>query len=59
MNMFEDSAEIISLYQAMDSIRERFGDRAVMRAEGIEARTIGRMNPFTGEPPPLLAHRHQ
>ena len=59
MNMFEDSAEIISLYQAMDRIRERYGDRAVMRAEGIEARTIGRMNPFTGEPPPLLAHRHQ
>ena len=59
MNMFEDSAEIISLYQAMDRIRDRFGDRAVMRAEGMQARTIGRMNPFTGEPPPLLAHRHQ
>jgi len=59
MNMFEDSAEAIRLYQAMDKIRERFGDRAVMRAEGMEARTIGRMNPFTGEPPPLLAHRHQ
>ncbi len=59
MNLFEDSEEIISLYQAMDRIRERFGDRAVIRAEGMEARTIGRMNPFTGEPPPLLAHRHQ
>ncbi len=59
MNMFEDTEEIISLYQAMDKIRERFGDRAVMRAEGMQARTIGRMNPFTGEPPPLLAHRHQ
>ena len=59
MNLFEDSEEIINLYQAMDKIRERFGDRAVMRAEGMEARTIGRMNPFTGEPPPLLAHRHQ
>ncbi len=59
MNMFEDTEEIIKLYQAMDKIRERFGDRAVMRAEGMEARTIGRMNPFTGAPPPLLAHRHQ
>ena len=59
MNLFEDSEEIIKLYQAMDHIRERFGDRAVIRAEGMEARTIGRMNPFTGEPPPLLAHRHQ
>ena len=59
MNMFEDTAEIISLYQAMDKIRERFGDRAIMRAEGMEARTIGRKNPFTGDPPPLLAHRRQ
>ena len=59
MNLFEDSEEIINLYQAMDRIRERFGDRAVVRAEGMEARTIGRSNPFTGEPPPLLAHRHQ
>jgi DNA polymerase-4 len=59
MNLFEDSEEIISLYQAMDRIRDRFGDRAVMRAEGMNARTIGRRNPFTGEPPPLLAHRHQ
>jgi DNA polymerase-4 len=59
MDLFEDSAEIISLYQAMDRIRNRFGDRAVMRAEGMCAKTIGRSNPFTGEPPPLLAHRHQ
>ena len=59
MNLFEDSEEIISLYQAMDRIRDRFGDRAVMRAEGMHAKTIGRGNPFTGEPPPLLAHRHQ
>ncbi len=59
MNMFEDSEEMISLYQAMDRIRNRFGDRSVMRAEGMTARTIGRANPFTGEPPPLLAHRHQ
>ena len=58
MNLFEDSEEIISLYQAMDHIRNRFGDRAIMRAEGMTAKTIGRSNPFTGEPPPLLAHRH-
>ncbi len=58
MNLFEDSEEIIKLYQAMDHIRNRFGDRSIMRAEGLEARTIGRSNPFNGEPPPLLAHRH-
>jgi len=59
MNMFEDNEEIINLYHAMDKIRNRFGDRAVMRAEGMDAKTRGRANPFTGEPPPLLAHRHQ
>jgi DNA polymerase-4 len=58
MNLFEDSEEIIKLYQAMDKIRNRYGDRAILRAEGIAARTIGRSNPFNGEPPPLLAHRH-
>jgi len=37
---------------------DEFVTFAVMRAEGMQARTIGRRNPFTGEPPPLLAHRH-
>ncbi len=59
MNLFEDTEELINLYQTMDKIRTKYGDRAIVRAEGIEARTIGRFNPFTGEPPPLLANRHQ
>jgi DNA polymerase-4 len=42
----------------MDRIREKHGDRKVLRASGMEARTIGRFNPFNGEPPPLLANRH-
>lgn len=58
INLFEDS-EIINLYQAMDKIREKYGDRAIMKAVGMEARSLGRWNPFNGEPPPLLAHRHQ
>lgn len=59
INLFEDSEEMISLYQAMDRIRNRFGDRAVLRASGMGAKTIGQtMNPFTGEPPMLLANRH-
>lgn len=57
INLFDDSEEMIKLYQALDKVRTRFGDRAVMRAAGIEARTIGRSNPFNGEPPPLLANR--
>lgn len=58
INLFEDVEEMINLYQAMDRIREKHGDRKVLRASGMEARTIGRFNPFSGEPPPLLANRH-
>jgi DNA polymerase-4 len=57
MNLFDDKIEYVKLYQAMDKIRIRYGDRAVLRAVGIEAKTIGRWNPFSGEPPPLLANR--
>lgn len=57
INLFEDTEEAIRLYQALDRIRNKHGDRIVMRASGIEARTISRFNPFTGEPPPLLPNR--
>lgn len=58
MNMFEDSEEMINLYQAMDRVRNRYGDGAVKRAVGLGAKTIGRMgNPFDGSPPELLANR--
>ena len=57
MDLFEDSERLANLYSAMDRIRIRYGDRAVIRAEGMDVRTIGRGNPFNGEPPPLLAHR--
>jgi DNA polymerase-4 len=57
INLFEDSQELINLYAAMDKIRDRHGDRSVMCAAGFDARTISRFNPFTGEPPPLLANR--
>ncbi len=47
INLFEDSQEIIQLYQAMDKIRNRFGDDKIHRAagEGIEMRQF---NPFNG-----------
>lgn len=59
INLFGDTEEMINLYQAMDRVRLRYGDRAVIRASGMGARTIGRSNPFSGEPPPLLANRRQ
>ncbi|MEM7163695.1 MAG: DNA polymerase IV [Bacteroidota bacterium] len=59
INLFEDTEERINLYKAMDKMRIRFGDRAIISAAGMEARTIGRMNPFNGGPPPLLANRRR
>jgi DNA polymerase IV len=57
INLFDDSERMVGLYEAMDRIRNRYGDRSVMRAAGIRARTIGRANPFDGSAPLLLANR--
>lgn len=57
INLFEDNEKHLHLSQAIDKMRERYGDRAVIAAAGIEAKSISRWNPFTGEPPPLLANR--
>lgn len=59
INLFEDRPELIQLYTAMDYLRDKFGDRAVLRASGFGAKTIGRFNPFSGEAPPLLANRRE
>jgi DNA polymerase-4 len=57
LNLFDESMNYAALYSSLDQIRKRYGDRSVIRAIGMEARTIGRQNPFSGEPPPLLANR--
>lgn len=58
MNLFEDSQTTSNLYQAMDTIRNKYGSRSIYRASTFGARTIGSMmNPFSGEPPIVLAHR--
>ncbi|MDX1272631.1 DNA polymerase IV [Bizionia paragorgiae] len=58
INLFDDTEEMLSLYNAMDTIRGRYGELSVMRASSMGAKTIGRFqNPFGGEPPVLLAHR--
>ena len=62
INLFEDPKKTVNLYTAMDTIRKRYGDRSVMRAAtmGEGAKTIGNQgNPFNGQPPIVLAHRHQ
>lgn len=60
INLFDDNEEVLRLYNAMDNIRNRYGDRSVLRASSMGAKTIGRFtNPFNGEPPVVLAHRKQ
>ena len=59
INLFEDNEKHLHLSQAIDKMRERYGDRSVVIASGMEAKSISRWNPFNGEPPPLLANRRQ
>jgi len=60
MNLFEDTAEMVNLYQAMDRIRYRYGQNAIRRVNTMGTRGIGQMaNPFNGQPPIIPAHRRQ
>jgi DNA polymerase-4 len=47
INLFEDTQEQINLYQALDKINTKFGDKTVCRAVGM---SVGRrrFNPFNG-----------
>ena len=57
INLFEDSEEMINLYQAMDVMRNRYGQDAVKRAVAMGSKGIGRSDPFNGQPPVIPAHR--
>lgn len=59
INLFDDVEEMINLYNAMDYIRAKHGERVIMRASGMGARSIGKiMNPFKGDDSALPpAHR--
>lgn len=58
INMFDDTQETIHLYLAMDKIRNRYGQDAVMRAVSMDSPNIGHIgNPFDGRPPVIPAHR--
>ncbi len=60
INLFDDNESAIKLYQAIDRMRLRFGDRSIIRASSLGAKTIGRIeNPFNGNAPIVLAHRKQ
>jgi len=57
IRLFEDSEKIIKLYQAMDYVRNRYGNNAVKRAISMGSKNIGGMNPFNGQASVILAHR--
>jgi DNA polymerase-4 len=58
INLFEDSQELMSLYQAMDKVRNKYGSGAVKRAITMDTTGVGHFtNPFNGQPPVIPAHR--
>ncbi|NQX86305.1 MAG: DNA polymerase IV [Flavobacteriaceae bacterium] len=59
INLFDDHEKHLNLSIAIDKMRERYGDRAVINAAGMQVKNISRKNPFNGEPPPLLANRRR
>lgn len=59
LDLFQTDRERDALYIAMDKMRQQFGGRAIVSAAGLGARSIGGSNPFSGEPPALLARRRQ
>ena len=60
INLFDDSQQLLELYSAMDTVRNKYGEGSIMRASSMGAKSIGRFNnPFNGEPPLVLAHRKQ
>lgn len=61
INLFDDSQKMLNLYQSLDRIKNRYGEHSIRRASSIGTRSIGggMKNPFSGEPPVVLAHRKQ
>jgi DNA polymerase-4 len=58
--LFEEEDRAYQLYHALDAVRKKYGDRAVVRASGLHAKSRGGGgNPFDGGPPLLLARRRQ
>lgn len=51
INLFEDSEELLKLYQAMDQMRNRYGQDILKRAIHMDTKNIGRVNPFNGNSP--------
>lgn len=58
INLFDDNIKILGLYNALDTIRNKYGAGSVLRASTMDVKTIrDNRNPFKDEPPILYAHR--
>ncbi|WP_343605996.1 DNA polymerase IV [Fluviicola sp.] len=57
MRLFDEGSRLATLYRSMDEIRDRFGERAILRAVGMRVKNFGHFNPFRGETPVLVANR--
>ncbi|QRR04179.1 DNA polymerase IV [Dyadobacter sandarakinus] len=64
INLFDDTAELMNLYQAMDHIRNKYGtdkrgNSILSWGTTIDIPNIASIgNPFNGEPPVVPAHRN-
>lgn len=58
IDLFDQNEKILDLYASMDKIKNKYGSNSLMRASTIGVKSVrdGR-NPFSGEPPVVLAHR--
>ncbi|MEP3836761.1 MAG: DNA polymerase IV [Algibacter sp.] len=60
INLFDDTEEMLNLYNALDAIRSRYGALSIQKAASIGAKSVASsQNPFNGDPPIILAHRKQ
>lgn len=58
IDLFQDNDKVLNLYQAMDRMKDRYGQNAVRRSMSMQIRGLGRGNPFNGEPNVVPAHRN-
>ena len=58
IDLFNDDDRVLNLYQAMDKMKNRYGQNAVRRSVAMDVNGLGRGNPFSGEPNAVPAHRN-
>ncbi|MEM7549269.1 MAG: DNA polymerase IV [Bacteroidota bacterium] len=49
INLFDDTEDMINLYQAIDHIKKKHGDQKVLKAAALGVDAVRTFNPFKGE----------